>query len=136
MSAKYWDKTGKYSQLLNEKWDELVPPSGEAETEIGELVRSFGRIHYEMFNNGCCNMFHDSNPEEEYLNEIDLELDGMYGDFFDKISHAINDDVLMIGLERECENLFINSNFNKEDWIIDLVGDRIGEIVENYFTNK
>ena len=59
MSAKYWNKTGKYSQLLDEKWNELVPDSGEAETEIGELIRSFGRINYEMFNNGCCNMFEE-----------------------------------------------------------------------------
>ena len=36
MSAKYWNKTGKYSQLLDEKWDELVPDLGESETEIGD----------------------------------------------------------------------------------------------------
>lgn len=136
MSAKYWNKTGKHSQLLNEKWDELVPDSGEAETEIGELIRSFGRINYEMSNNGCCNMFNDNDPDEEYLSKIDLELDKMYGGFLDKISHAINDDLLMAELGGECENLFINSDFNKEDWIIDEVGDRVGEIVENYFANK
>jgi len=133
---KYWDKTGKYSQLLSEKWDELVPDSGEAETEIGELIRAFGRINYEIFNNGCCNMFHDNNPEEEYLSDVDIEIDTMYGDFFDKISHAVNDDVLMIKLERECENLFLNTNYNKENWVIDVIGDKVGEIVENYFANK
>jgi hypothetical protein len=136
MSAKYWGKTGKYSQLLDEKWNELVPQSGEAETEIGELIRSFGRINYEMFNNGCCNMFHDYNSDEDDSNEIDLEIDQMYGDFFDKISNAINDNLLSLQLEKECENLFLDSNFDKEDWIIDLVGDRVGEIVENYFSNE
>ena len=135
MSAKYWNKTGKYSQFLDEKWNELVPDSGEAETEIGELIRSFGRINYEMFNNGCCNMFNDNYPEEEYLSKIDLELDTMYGDFFDKISHPINDEFLIAELEKECSNLFINNDFNKENWKIDEVGDRVGEIVENYFLN-
>lgn len=133
---KYWNKTGKYSDLLDKKWDELVPASGEAETEIGELIRSFGRINYEMFNNGCLNMF-DAEYDEEDEDEItSMKMSGFYRDFFLKIYRALREDYLITELETECRSLFKNSDFNKKDWKIDEVGDRVGEIVENHFANN
>lgn len=134
MSAKYWSKTGKYSQLLDEKWNELVPQSGEAETEIGELIRSFGRINYEIFNNGCCNMFDAKYDEDDHI--ISMKLDKFYFDLFNNLMCAIPDDYLITELETECRSLFKNGDFNKENWKIDEVGERVGEIVENYFLNR
>ena len=137
MSAKYWNKTGKYSQILDAKWNELVPDSGEAETEIGELIRSFGRINYEMFNNGCCNMFEEVQCLDwEGMSDIDLEIDPMYQDFLNKLLGATNNADLIYALERECRIVYETGSFKKENWIIDLVGDTVGEIVENYFLNK
>jgi hypothetical protein len=51
----YWANNGAYSTLLDEKWNELVPSSGNAETLHGELIRCFGRLNYEFGNNGNCN---------------------------------------------------------------------------------
>ena len=139
MSAKYWNKTGKYSQLLDEKWNELVPDLGEAKTEIGELIRSFGRINYEMFNNGCCNMFDAKYDEDDHV--VSMKLDKFYFHLFNNLSFAldnitVSNGYLITELETECRSLFKNSDFNKENWKIDEVGDRVGEIVENYFLNK
>jgi RecJ-like exonuclease len=51
----YWQDNGAYSDLLNEKWKELVPVSGNADTLHGELIRCFARLNYEFNNNGNCN---------------------------------------------------------------------------------
>ena len=59
----YWDGTGKYQKEYDRLWKELVPSSGEAETEEGELIRAVGRLFYEYCNNGNCNAA-ESNQEE------------------------------------------------------------------------
>jgi hypothetical protein len=138
----YWNKEGKYSEILNRAWDEFVADSGEAETEIGELVRSFGRINYDLFNNGAGNMF-DSGPIEEVWDDENQEenweikgLDSMFQGFFENLLEATNDPELIGALERECRIVCETGNFNKKDWVIDKVGDVVGEIVENYYVNN
>jgi hypothetical protein len=53
--TSYWDGNGKYQKEYDRLWKELVPGSGEAETEEGELIRAVGRLFYEYCNNGNCN---------------------------------------------------------------------------------
>jgi hypothetical protein len=132
---QYWNHKGKYSEVLDKAWDELVPDSGEAETEIGKLVRAFGRINYELFNNGCCNMFEEL-LNEDYEGSLDIEVDSMFQDFLNTILEATNNPDLVAALERECRIVYETGNFEKEKWMIDLVGDAVGEIVENYYLNN
>ena len=42
-----------HKKLENYFWDYLVPPSGQAETAQGEIIRIAGRIQHEMLDNGC-----------------------------------------------------------------------------------
>lgn len=42
-----------HKKLENYLWDYLVPPSGQAETAQGEIIRIAGRIQHEMLDNGC-----------------------------------------------------------------------------------
>ena len=51
----YWAENGAYSELISQKYNELVPASGEADTIHGELVRCISRLVYEYCNNGNCN---------------------------------------------------------------------------------
>ena len=44
-------------------WDYLVPPSGQAETAQGEIIRIAGRIRHEMLDNGCMNW-------DDYFNKM------------------------------------------------------------------
>ena len=48
-----------YKKLENYFWDYLVPPSGQAETAQGEIIRIAGRIQHEMLDNGCMNWDED-----------------------------------------------------------------------------
>jgi hypothetical protein len=51
----YWNEDAEYAKFLMDKFDELVPAQGEADTVHGEAVRSFHRLVYEHCNNGNCN---------------------------------------------------------------------------------
>lgn len=69
----YWDETGAYTPELTKLSDELMPPSGSAETLNGELVRAVSRLNYEWCNNGNCNAI---DFEEEVVNEFCPECSG------------------------------------------------------------
>lgn len=65
-ASKYWDGDSKYKAEYEHYWDELVPPSGEADTMQGEILRMMSRIMYEWYNNGFIN---SRREEAEFLDE-------------------------------------------------------------------
>lgn len=54
MENTYWDKSGKY-QAEYDRLIELMPPSGNAATVAGELMRAISRLGYDLYNNGMVN---------------------------------------------------------------------------------
>ena len=50
--GKYWNGVGKYSLLSDKLYDALIPRSGSAYTESGELLRAASKLYYRMFNDG------------------------------------------------------------------------------------
>ena len=51
----YDELKGKYQNEYDELWEKLVPPSGQAATLQGELVRVIGRLTDEAYRNGNIN---------------------------------------------------------------------------------
>lgn len=62
----YWNGNGKHQEAYNKLFEELVPATGEATTEAGELLRIASRFYYEWFNNGNCNATEAYYPENEW----------------------------------------------------------------------
>jgi len=50
--GRYWDHEGPQQAEYVKLHEELVPPSGPAETLEGECLRAAGKLHHEFFNNG------------------------------------------------------------------------------------
>ena len=48
----YSSNNGKYQKAYDIIWKELVPKSGRAHTELGELLRRFSRVYYRYYNDG------------------------------------------------------------------------------------
>ena len=48
----YSNGKGKYQKAYDILWDELVPKSGRADTEMGELLRRLARVYYRYYNDG------------------------------------------------------------------------------------
>lgn len=56
-SQTYWDNNGKYQEMYNKAWKQLIPTSGEAEDGWPEALRAISRIGYDYYNNGFCNLW-------------------------------------------------------------------------------
>ena len=48
----YWFDKGKYQKNYDYFWKKLVPPSGSAKTEWGEVLRRLANIYYRAYNSG------------------------------------------------------------------------------------
>ena len=71
MANKYYNEAGKYQKAYNILWDELVPKSGRAHTEMGELLRRLARVYYRFYNDG-----------DTYYQLCDDEYDNAMMDYF------------------------------------------------------
>lgn len=54
LEGSYWSNTGRYEKEANEL-QQLVPGSGPAETQRGEIMRAATKIYYDFYNNGFGN---------------------------------------------------------------------------------
>tara|TARA_R110002051_G_scaffold45087_2_gene90965 strand:- start:1851 stop:2261 length:411 start_codon:yes stop_codon:yes gene_type:complete len=52
----YWSDNGKHEKKYNLLWDEFVPPRGECKELAAEVFRMAGRLYYDVYNNGACNI--------------------------------------------------------------------------------
>lgn len=61
----FWVGEHPLSAAQEMLYKKLVPPVGPAETPHGELLRSIGRVYYDVYNNGFCNW-------KLFRNEVEL----------------------------------------------------------------
>lgn len=52
---QYWNGTGKYQELYEELFQNLVPKEGNAPSNLGEMLRITSKLYYDIFNNGGWN---------------------------------------------------------------------------------
>jgi hypothetical protein len=64
--SAFWNSSHSLQIEYLELYKKLVPLSGEANTDHGELLRMISRLSYDIFNNGLCN---DKREEIKYLLE-------------------------------------------------------------------
>lgn len=57
MTNTYWNHNGKYQERLDTLSNGLVPISGPADTEAGEILRAVSQIYYDLYNNGFGNQW-------------------------------------------------------------------------------
>lgn len=72
----YWDNKGKFQKDYDALYSRLVPASGKAETQHGELLRCVSRLYCDYFNNGFCNISSMSR-EISCIQEHTYRLDGI-----------------------------------------------------------
>jgi hypothetical protein len=55
-TTSYWDENGKYQKEYDTLFDKLVPTSGRAKTNDGNIIRALSCLWYDYCNNGNCNV--------------------------------------------------------------------------------
>jgi hypothetical protein len=139
---KYWQNEGKHTDLFEKIWAKLVPTTGESDSEVGEVVRAFGRINYECFNSGNGNMYEEQEVdgysiwdcEDEDEREYEYVMIPFYEEFFATIeeflgwrkSQALIEDVKceMLSVREGCSQSRFE-NTEKLDEMADQIGDKI-----------
>lgn len=52
----YWTDKGKYQELYDQLYKQLVPKEDKASTVAGEMLRVVSNVYYDVYNNGGCNL--------------------------------------------------------------------------------
>ena len=55
MLQTLWDGNHPRQAEYEALWDKYVPASGAADTRYGNVLRAYGRLIYDYYNNGFCN---------------------------------------------------------------------------------
>ena len=130
---KYWDRSAEYYELVDAARGKLVPIMGDAKTTLGQMVRAFSNINYDIFNNGGGNLYEanlvggsfwgGSDDEEEYENELtEMTEDHLYAlrKFIDRgLVKELEKEILDL---RECNIEYIEP-------VIDKVGDAVAKVL-------
>ena len=72
----YSNDKGKFQKAYNILWKELVPKSGRADTELGELLRRLSRVYYRNYNDGDS---YDDLCDDEFGNAMMRYFDDQKG---------------------------------------------------------
>lgn len=70
MSKSYWSKSGRHQRLYDRLYAKLVPDSGEAGSDAGELLRTVSNVYYDIYNNGGCNLLDSKLSDLEELESL------------------------------------------------------------------
>ena len=118
METSYWGGTGKYQNVYDKAWDQLVPPAGEADTSMGKAFRAIGRVAHDYYNNGFCNLLdQDSDYGMPYITRF-------YDEMIDNLAEEVPTSMVM-ELRRWCKTIrYANIDWhNNGDEIIEEITD-------------
>jgi hypothetical protein len=132
MSWLYWSNKGKHSSFFDKVWEEKVPVLGESTSIIGEAVRCFGRINYDLGNNGGGNMVDEELSDGYYMwdcedddeRECEYVINEFWLPMFDTLMFWVGKDLV----ERLKEEVIdMASGVINDAKVIDEVGDALGD---------
>ena len=112
----YWHETGVYQKEFDELYKHLVPATGCAETIAGEMIRGVGRLYYDYFNNGNCNVSEAEYDDDGNITKV--EVHPLYKRFIKLMKDVYTEIHGIEEEEKNMENAFENLR-EIEDIIID-----------------
>lgn len=115
---KYWSKKGKFQKRYDELYETLVPSSGDAATEIGQILRFVSKIYYDIYNNGGCNL------DMQYFKDA--------GEYLRSHCRGLNDIASELKVEDYVEKLrhFTNGNANDKE------NDEVVDVIVSYVSRR
>ena len=135
---KYWNEQGPYQQEYNAYWKALVPAAGEAATSEGEALRAIGRIYYDVYNNGACNICEteeicDDDGNYEY---DDHTISLFYESFFDTVASFTGDHDKVRELKQKVKRVSQGNWPEDIGFLLDNFTDKILQKIDNQSVAK
>jgi hypothetical protein len=72
----YWSGNGKHQKKLRQLEKEFVPPCGECKELAAEVFRMAGRLYYDMYNGGGCNISGIDDDDPWHMDDGDFAIAG------------------------------------------------------------
>ena len=122
---KYWNGEGKYQDLFDKHWKNLVPESGRAETAEGNALRAIAKINYDIFNNGAGNIVNqveEMDEDEQYY--TDYSINPWWNEYFDDI-----EDFAGLNVDRLKTKILGYVHWDRDAGLSELMDDYIDRII-------
>lgn len=124
---KYWNEQGRYQFEYMDYWKQLVPATGEAETDEGNALIAISKIYHDVFNNGACNVV---NEDEDYDDWDELvtnyEIDRWWKKYFDTLGDFLN----YTHVDRLERKVVEYVQFDRDGGLADMLDDTIDMVVQ------
>lgn len=122
---KYWNGEGQYQDLYNKYWNELVPATGEADTDAGNALRAIARINHDVFNNGAGNIVNESMEVDDDGEWYTLyEVERWWEKLFDDIYYYSRLDT-----DRLKRKIIESVQFDRDGGLSEMLDDYIDHII-------
>ena len=122
---KYWNGKGKYQDLFDKHWRNLVPQIGEADTPEGNVIRAIARINPDVFNNGAGNIVRQTEEMDDYGDYYtEYEIERWWEDFFEEISEFAGLDA-----DRLKRKIIYSVQHDTDNGLSDMLDDYIDHII-------
>ena len=135
---KYWSNIGKYQDLYDKYWEQLVPDMGEADTPEGEALRAITKIYRDIFNNGGCNIVEVDavydDDGDHYADECSISR--FYDDLFDEVAYFTRDHAGVDRLKQMVRDLGVDYWHNDLNDTLDSFIDRVVEKIDSQLVAK
>lgn len=106
----YWNMKGAYQHEYELMWTNLVPPTGEAETTHGELLRTSAKLYYDYFNNGNMNACEIRSSWDDEDGEEERCISEYYQACLNYLRNTCRDDHELQGLLDRVEEIILTSD--------------------------
>jgi|SRR6056300_1085831 len=88
---KYWNEQGRYQFEYMDYWKQLVPATGEAETDEGNALIAISKIYHDVFNNGAGNIVNEDVDVDDWGDwYTGYEIDRWWKKHFDTLGDFLN----------------------------------------------
>ena len=122
---KYWNGKGKYQDLFDKHWRNLVPQIGEADTPEGNVIRAIARITHDVFNNGAGTIVRQTEEMDDYGDYYtEYEIERWWEDFFEEISEFASLDA-----DRLKRKIIYSVQHDTDNGLSDMLDDYIDHII-------
>jgi len=124
---KYWNKQGRYQFEYMDYWKQLVPETGDADTDEGNALIAISKIYHDVFNNGAGNIV---NEDEDYDDWDELvtsyEIDRWWNKHFDTLGYFLNYTHVDCLKRKVVEYV----QFDRDGGLADMLDDTIDMVVQ------
>lgn len=124
---KYWNEQGRYQFEYMDYWKQLVPETGEADTDEGNALIAISKIYHDVFNNGAGNIVNEDVDVDDWGDwYTDYKVDRWWKKHFDTLGDFLN----YTHVDRLERKVVEYVQFDRDGGLANMLDDTIDMVVQ------